>query len=369
MRAKLNVLIPDGDSTWAMAVIHCLSNIEGYNLHVLSNKKRTPSKYSRFTDYYKYYKRGSNTEWLEVIIHEISANNVDIIIPIAEQELLFFIENRSAIVTHTKLIPIVDFQTFQTASHKDLLSDFCRSHELPHPNSLLSEFNHKSTILNSGLNYPLLIKPLDQKGGDGILKINDEEELVLNLRNHSGSIFIQEYINGYDIDCSVLCLNGKILCHTIQRGNLKGHNDFAPQLGFELFENKELLEVVADTMYKLNWSGIAHIDLRFDEKLNRYCIIEINPRFWGSIGASLKAGVNFPHLCIQLALNDRIEETTFHAEEYMRLKGVIKTLKRRPAFIFNRNYLLKNTEVKDFIKDPLPTMFRFVEWIGRKVGR
>ncbi len=285
MSPQLNVLIPDGDSTWAMAVIHCLSKVEGYNVFVLSNKKRAPSRYSKFTNYYKYYQRRSDDEWLETILKEVSTNNIDIIVPIAEKELLFFIVHKLAILPHAGLIPLVDFQTFQTASHKDLLSEFCSSHELPHPRSLLSDFDHSKAIANSDINYPILIKPLDQKGGDGILKINNEDELALHQNNLSGSIFVQEYIHGYDIDCSVLCLNGRILCHTIQRGNLKGHNDFAPQLGFELFENKQLLEVVADTMTKLNWSGIAHLDLRFDEKLNRYCIIEINPIFWWSIGA------------------------------------------------------------------------------------
>lgn len=368
MSVKLNVLIPDGHSTWAMAVIHCLSEVEDYNLFVLSNKKHTPARYSKYTGYFKYVERGSDSEWEDIVANEIRSNSIDIIIPIAEHEILFLIQNGSTFSDSVKLIPLPELSSFQTASNKNVLNKFCEKNELPHPKSIFCASNHLDAIKKADIKFPILIKPLHQKGGDGIQKYKTSDDFNNDYGNTTSSILIQEFINGYDIDCSVLCLDGSILSYTIQRGNLKGHNDFAPQLGFDLYENPELFAVVKKAMAKLNWSGIAHLDLRYDELTNQYCIIEINPRFWGSIGASLNSGVNFPHLAIQLALYNKIDNLPFKPGHYMRLKGVIKTLKRRPGFIFNRSYLLNYTEVKPFLQDPKPTMFRFVEWLGRKIG-
>lgn len=366
MSARLNVLIPDGDSTWSMAVIHCIMQVEIYSLFVLSNSKHTAAKYSKYTQYYKYHNRSSKALWLDTIIKEVELNDIDIIVPIAEDEISFFIENRSKISDHTTVIPLPELSSFATASDKNALSEFCEIHKLPHPKSRLFSSNFKAESHSIDIDFPILIKPLDQKGGDGILKINDYTDFIKQIDSKNGDTFIQEYISGYDIDCSVLCSEGEILYYTIQKGNLKGHNDFAPQLGFELFENNTVRDVVKTIMSKLNWSGIAHLDLRYDEVSKRYFVIEINPRFWGSIGASLNAGVNFPHLAIQLALHNRIDEVHFKPTNYMRLKGVIKSIRRQPGLILKRKYLLEHTEVNLFIKDPLPTMYRFVEWLKRQ---
>ena len=366
MSVKLNVLIPDGDSTWAMPVIHCLSRIQDYRIFVLSNKKRTASKYSKYTTYYKFYDRSSDTSWIEVINTEVQSHGIDVIVPIAEREILFFIENSAKFVKPANVIPLPELSAFRTALNKNLLSEYCEIHRLPHPKSVFREVNHMDEIAKAKISFPILIKPLDQKGGDGILKVDSVQKFDKYIQSVNGALFVQEFIEGYDIDCSVLCKNGNILCYTIQRGNLKGHNNFAPQLGFDLFDNPDVLEVVKKLMSTLNWTGIAHLDLRYNEKTEQYFIIEINPRFWGSISASLNSGVNFPHLSIQLALQNTIETTKFIPGKYMRLKGVIKTIQHRPDIIFKRKFLLNHTEVKLFLEDPMPTGYRFIEWLIRK---
>ncbi|MFT4805068.1 MAG: hypothetical protein ACI9YE_002283, partial [Psychroserpens sp.] len=71
MSANQNILIPDGDSTWALSVMQCLSQAEGYNIFVLSSTKRTATKFSSCTSYYKFYERTSDIEWIDIINSEI----------------------------------------------------------------------------------------------------------------------------------------------------------------------------------------------------------------------------------------------------------------------------------------------------------
>lgn len=370
MGSRLNVLIPDGNSTWTLSVLNCLCQNSDYQIFVLSNKKRTPAKYSKHTSYYKYYKRTTDKNWLEVLSREIESNKISVIIPIAENEIRFFIINAHLLPDFVKVIPLPQLNNFETAIDKHKLSKFLDVNNLPHP-----RFNYLDRLsLNSkkelDLQFPILIKPLHEKGGDGILKFNSQSKLDNYLKKHSdlNEVFVQEYIDGYDIDCSVLCLNGKILVYTIQRGNLLGHNMFAPQLGFKFVKNQNVLNVVKQLMLKLNWSGIAHIDLRYDKKANDFKVIEVNARFWGSIEGSKFAGINFPHLAIQLALNNTIEPVQFKEIEYMRLKGVLKTIKRKPSFLFKKNFLLNNSETRSFLKDPIPTCYRFIEWLSRQLN-
>ncbi|MEH6535854.1 MAG: ATP-grasp domain-containing protein [Psychroserpens sp.] len=366
MTPRRNVLIPDGDSTWALSVIQCLSQIEGYKLFVLSNKKRTATRFSKHTSYYKFYQRQQDVSWLEIINSEIESNAIDVVVPIAENEVSFFIRFKERISKTIRVIPLADLKDFEIAINKKKLSDFAKANNIPHPKYFhITSETDKQEIL-SQIRFPILIKPMTLKGGDGIKKIDSISELLKTLETSSLPQFVQEYIEGYDIDCSVLCLDGKILTYTIQKGNLTGYNQYAPQLGFEFLENEEVLKVAKDTMSKLNWSGVAHLDLRYDANANDYKLIEINARFWGSVEGSKKAGINFPDHAIQLALNHAIEIQEFEPINYMRLKGVLKTVKSRPILLFKTKYLMNNTEVKSFLKDPLPTLYKFREWLGRQ---
>ncbi|MBR9846003.1 MAG: ATP-grasp domain-containing protein [Algicola sp.] len=368
MSSELNVLIPDGNSTWALSVMNCLSQNSEYKLFVLSNKKRTGTKYSKHTAYYKYYKSTSEGHWLEIVSKEVIANHISVIIPIAEDEIRFFINNLHRLPSTVKVIPLPKINDFETAIDKHKLSVFLNQHNLPHPKS--QYFDSLESYVNNEftLNVPVLVKPLHEKGGDGIIKFNMKAKLDKYLEKHSEikDFFIQEYIQGYDIDCSVLCKDGNVLTHTVQKGNLLGHNAYAPQLGFEFLKNEAVLSVVKQLMQQLNWSGVAHIDLRYDTNTNDYKIIEINSRFWGSVEGSKFAGINFPDLAIQLALNESIETKQFDEIHYMRLKGVLKSIIRKPSFILKKDYLLNNSEAKSFLRDPMPTCFKFIEWLARQ---
>ncbi|WP_204346143.1 ATP-grasp domain-containing protein [Psychroserpens algicola] len=363
MNSRINVLIPDGDSTWALSVIQCLSQVKDYKLFVLSNKKRSPSKFSKYTFYYKYYERPEEAKWLEVINSEIEAHNIDVIVPIAEKAFAFFIRNSNRISQAAKVIALPALDEFSIAVDKKKLSVFAKQHAIPHPKSfyLLSQDDREPML--SHAQFPLLIKPLGLKGGDGIKKIETAAQFPTTIE---APLFIQEYIEGYDIDCSVLCHNGTILAHTIQKGNLKGDTIYAPQLGFDFIDNEGVLKVTTEVMSKLNWSGVAHLDLRYDEKEKNYKLIEINARFWGSVEASKVAGINFPDLCVRFTLGKTLEDNIYKHISYMRLKGVVKSIKRNPLFIFKRNYLMNNTEAKTFLSDPLPTIYKFREWLGRQ---
>ncbi len=43
--------------------------------------------------------------------------------------------------------------------------------------------------------------------------------------------------------------------------------------------------------------------MRYDERDNHLYLIEMNPRFWGSLTASVRAGTNFPDLICTYALS------------------------------------------------------------------
>jgi hypothetical protein len=57
--------------------------------------------------------------------------------------------------------------------------------------------------------------------------------------------------------------------------------------------------VVADAEAKLErtgWNGVAMVEYRWDPATDRFYLMEMNLRFWGSIHLALFAGADFPKL-------------------------------------------------------------------------
>ena len=166
--------------------------------------------------------------------------------------------------------------------------------------------------------------------------------------------------------CNVLCKKGEILAYTMQRGNMWNTKPFSPQIGLDMVYEEDLLNTVKKLMKSLNWSGVANVDLRFDIKNNTYKVLEINPRYWETLHASLMANVNFPYLLCQTTLGKKFEIPAYEHLEYLNLKGIFQKTRTTPSFLLNLKYIWKNTPLKYTFKDPLPTVYKFI-WRSKNI--
>lgn len=364
MSAAINVLIPSGHSSWALPVINCLSYYSKFRIFLLSAKKRYAAKFSRHIAYHKFYP-GLNdvNDKINIINEEISQNSISIVIPLDEEEIIFFINNSSKFFQAAKIIPLPSITSYKNAIEKSRLNIFLNDSGIQTPNTINFPSNNFLINVEKNLSFPVLIKPSIGQGGEGIFKINTFNEFKRVFKEKQGEFILQEYIDGFDIDCSVLCSNGEILTHTIQKCYISANNPFNQQLGVEFLDNEEVYKIVKKLMSTLDWSGVAHIDLRYDNKSKTYKIIEINARFWGSVEASRVAGINFPYLICQLTLGEEIEKQKFKHIKYLRLKGFLKKLKKNPLMLFNFKLIKNNTGFIEVIKDPMPSIFKLKEKI------
>ncbi|PKM77198.1 MAG: hypothetical protein CVU90_08580 [Firmicutes bacterium HGW-Firmicutes-15] len=144
------------------------------------------------------------------------------------------------------------------------------------------------------LEFPVLTKPLNGKGGEGIQYFKTKKHFDEAIRDLALPLIVQEYIPGQDIDLSAFCINGSLIAWTIQEQTL-GILKFV--------ENEEVLEICTNVLNMTNYSGVVHFDLRIDARDNSIKFLECNPRFWGSIYESAKAGVNFPERVAKVVIS------------------------------------------------------------------
>ncbi len=83
------------------------------------------------------------------------------------------------------------------------------------PTSKYKSFNSIEKIEDSGLNYPLIVKPADSNGSKGVRKVNNIEELMREAEvsmkySISNTIIVEEFVEGEDVSSDFYITNGKV---------------------------------------------------------------------------------------------------------------------------------------------------------------
>lgn len=355
---KISILIPDGEhALLARHVKNCFSEIPGVKLHIMSNQKDKAIRFSRFVASFSYYPPPDDeVDWITNINKEIERYGIDLVMPVFEESIEILLKNKDQTsIVYKKLVLLPSLKMFHIANNKALLATHMEQHHISAPRSL--KFNLKDfTGIEEG-DFPILVKPvLGIGGGNGIKIFNSKQDFIKGFKPNvnEGPFVFEEYINGHDLGCNVLCKEGKIIAFTIQKGTLFSRKKFAPQIGLKFIYEKDLYEVVEKLMRTLNWTGVANVDLRYDSNDGKFKILEINPRFWATLDASLASGINFPHLYYLMSTNKNFELPLYDHIHFLTLKGVLKHLQVNQWVLFNIKFVLKNTSLKFLLKDPLP---------------
>ncbi len=131
---------------------------------------------------------------------------------------------------------------------------------------------------------------------------------------------IQEYIVGDGYGFEALYDEGHRCVASFQHRRLV---ECPPQGGpsavCESVRVPELEEYGRRLLDELKWTGVAMVEFRRCSETGQFYLLEINPRFWGSIALSEAAGVNFPALYYRCARGEKVETPSYREGVRLRL--------------------------------------------------
>lgn len=348
-----NVLIPDGDMVHVLEVIRCLSSDKKVKIHVLSTKKWVKPRFSRYISSFTLIPKNlTEQETIEVLKQNILAKKIDILLPVYIHQIRFLSKYQSIFKKLTNLI-VPSLKSFDIANDKLILGRFLGKKNISKPITYeLSEFDQ----IKEKVNYPIILKPVFGIGGSGITKIYSATEFIEKRKdiNPKETYIVQHFIKGFDLGMSVLCQEGKILAYTIQKGTINKKDSYEAPISVEFLDEEEVFDLVEKMMFELNWSGVANVDFRYDEVEKNYKILEINHRYWGSVEASDKVGVNFPHLQCLTSLGVDFERPDFKYESFAKKSGVVRIIKSKFSLKNDSYKFPKYSTIKSDILDPFP---------------
>ncbi len=222
------------------------------------------------------------------------------------------------------VFPVPSMDMFDNLNNKWKFSQLLKRIGLPQPDTYLLEESFSLDEVEFPL--PLVSKQLCGRSGEDIYYLNNKESLLTFLKCNDKKLFpmiLQEYIPGYDIDLSVLSLDGQIIAWTIQRWKEPGVLQFVKEM--------DILRLGQQLIHEIKFSGVAHFDLRYDKRDSCFKFIECNPRFWGSLKASCCCGVNFPYIGLQYVLrflpNTSLNQNSPQDTLWMTFSGLLRSFK------------------------------------------
>lgn len=365
----ISVLIPDGENLLTIRVIQCLSTLKRVKIYVLSSRKYASVRFSRYITRFIHHPPQGDEAWIARINEIVEAHAIDVVMPVFETGIRKMVAQRDSLAYPEKMLTPHTLQEFETAQDKWLLFEQLKKAGVPCPKTWdLSEVNPGLLDFDS-LTFPVLIKPKweIQGGGKGIVKFREAAALKAYFEEEfeKGPYILQEFFQGVDLGVNVICKQGQILASTIQIGTLFESQEFKPQIGLKMIYEENVHDSVVRLMEALNYTGVAHIDFLYDPERKKFVVLEINPRYWLTLQASLFAGVNFPELYCKTVSGQPIERPRYQEIEYYDLKA----LKTKPGLLLHPRVLWTRTPFKFLVKEPVMTAYHILWSIKNRLQR
>ena len=228
-----------------------------------------------------------------------------------------------------------------------------------------------------------VIKPRKSSGSRGIKYVKDPSQILKNYLEVSKKHFkplIQERVPSEGQGVGVFVLLDEKL-ETIAIFGHKRLREFpisgGPSTLRKSFRDDYLIDQTVRLFKRMALKGVAMAEYKMDVRSNKYLLMEINPRFWGSLQLAITAGVNFPLLYYQTALKIKVHpKLDFQEDKFCRwlLPGDIlsflanpQRFKLQPSFF---KFFDKNLSY-DIISadDPLPIIGIFLTSILKLKNR
>ncbi len=313
---KIDVLLTDGNYRNTYVILQALKE-QGLKVGVLFNSFLSLSFFSRYpdkryfinTDLLKDSSEKAFLQYKSELIKILQNDEIRVFMPVGNLSFRFASQYEDELTKYTH-VPIVKKEIIDIAQNKKKTFEFAEKLGIPIPKTIyIEDKNDLSTILEK-MNYPCVIKKTNFYEG-GVIYCNNKSELKENLnrlinkmRPGASYPIIQEYIEGpgtgfYGIFNNGKCINFFMHERIREYPITGGASTFAKSIYSDTLKNLgiKLLE-------RLGWNGVAMVEFKKDIKDGSYKLIEINPKFWGSLELSYKAGINFPYLNYLIALDE-----------------------------------------------------------------
>ena len=318
------------------------------------------------------------------------------IFPMGDNSLIPISEHRDQLTPYLNLA---------LPRHESVLNALDKSHTLkaaeeigiPTPQTFHAKNIDEVRDISTKIQYPAVIKPkwsiIWERNGRCVRArysrpsyVNSASELLSTYAKNDENFptpLIQEYVPGYNISVAFLFDHGepKAACF-IRVYRTMPITGGTSVLRESIPPDPTLLRYTSNLLKSMHWHGVAEVEFRVDSRDSTPKLMEINPRFWGSMNVAIESGVDFPYLLYLIAKGEQIRpvfnykigvkfrELNLDSQNLLlTLKGEPKLINTKPSNKLNAvfrflKFYEKNIHYDGFtLSDPLPFFMGEVNFV------
>lgn len=249
----------------------------------------------------------------------LEAHPAQVVLPVTEAATLALLERRDRFAGVQ--IPTSDLERFRRAADKEAVLTLARDLGIAVPAQWTATGAPGDSPAIPPEQYPVVVKPARSVVGPegnrrkvGVRYAGTPEQLGQTLREfgaEAGPFLIQAKVQGPGLGVFLLRWGGRVMASFAHRrirekppsGGVSVCSESVALPDPLLDQSRRLLEA-------LDWNGVAMIEYKRDDRTGRNCLMEINPRFWGSLQLAIDAGVDFPWYLLQASMGHDVPTVT-----------------------------------------------------------
>jgi len=313
----------------------------------------------------------------------------DVLIPVSLSSVLA-VARRAEDVKKRFRVALPSLDAIATANDTQRLLEVAQRVGVPVPETVVLEPGDEPESLLGRVKFPVVIK---YREGEGLglppeqryAIARDPSSLLQTYRamaSRQASPLVQEFISGDGWGMSAL-FNMRsdavaAFCHRRLREYpvTGGPSCFAESAGHE-----KLIQYGLRLLRELRWRGVAMVEFKRDSVTGEFVLMEINPRFWGSLPLAIAAGVDFPTLLYRVAREEDVRPVTEYRtgvkmrylfQDVLSAGGYLRRVPDRGAFLLGFLRDLLDPQVVDGVfrlNDPVPGLVYLARAVRKAVRK
>ena len=369
-----DVFLTDAHWRKSLAAVRALG-VNGIRVTVGESTRLATAAFSRYCHRMIVYPSPlfNPPDFVNFLCRELTRHSYQMLLPM-EDETTFLISKYHSEFSRRTYLPIPSFEKLQFASRKDKILKLAEDKGIPIPKTWYIDHITQLNDLKDSLPYPVVIKPRKSAGAVGVSYPKNSNELIkqyLTIHQRFPYPLIQELIpsrgNGYGASF-LMGENGEVKASFVHKRLREYPVTGGASTLRESVRHDDVRDMAHTLLKTLDWFGVAMVEFKMDPRDGIPKLMEINPRFWGSLSLAVAAGVNFPYLLLKMSRGENfkpVEHYQIGIKCRWLLPGDIlhfifnpKRMSLLPEFF---NFWDKKTSYDILsLKDPLPILGRIL---------
>ncbi|TFG34228.1 carboxylate--amine ligase [Candidatus Thorarchaeota archaeon] len=374
--ATSRVLVTDGAMKHTLAAVRSLGK-HGLQVTVVEDSLLAESFYSKYCYSRRLLRRKRGPEEYVLQLRSILKKEPhDVLLPISWYAN-YYISKYHHHLERLVSMALPNFESMEIAANKSHTMEYAERLGIKVPKTLV--LNTVDDLHRAGdtIGYPLVIKG-STEGGTVRYAYNFKGiESAYKQLKHDRPI-AQQYIDGDGVGFFAAYDQGRCVAEFMHKRIREFPSKGGPSSAAQSFYSKELAVQGKRLLDSLKWHGVAMVEFKHSRRDGLLYLMEINPKFWGSLELSIYSGMDFPYIAYNIALGNAslVAQKSYKLGVLFRWPfpgEFLHALETRNCVEFIRNSV--NREYGDDIRitDPVPLLLQLISTIRkvrkRKSGR